>query len=106
MSYKNVFILFLTLSLIFITTLVKNKSKDLEDKIYNIQESISKNKSEYEILLLEYSYLASPNKLMEYYRLYFDEELVPFKINELEKIVLDNNSIEIKEFNKFSKNEK
>ena len=106
MSYKNVFILFLTLSLIFITTLVKNKSKDIEDKIYNIQESFSKNKSEYEILLLEYNYLASPNKLMEYYRLYFDEELAPFKISELEKIVLDNNSIEIKEFNKFSKNEK
>ena len=74
MSYKNVFILFLTLILIVITTLVKNKSKDIEDKIYNIQESFSKNKSEYEILLLEYNYLASPNKLMEYYRLYFEKK--------------------------------
>ena len=56
-------------------------------------------------MLLEYNYLTSPEKLMEYHRLYFDDNLVPLKINDLKEIEFNKNSFEIKKLDKFLKNE-
>ena len=105
MNYKNITIFTIILILIFSTTLIKNKTKDLEEDIYLTRESISKKKSEYQIMLLEYNYLTSPEKLMEYYRLYFDDNLVPLKIDELKQIEFNINSFEIKKLGKFLQNE-
>ena len=44
MNYRNIIIFIITLILIFSTTLIKNKTKDLEEKIYLTRESISKKK--------------------------------------------------------------
>ena len=101
MNYKNIIIFTITLILIFSTTLIKNKTKDLEEKIYLTRESISKKKSEYQIMLLEYNYLTSPEKLMEYHRLYFDDNLMPLKIDDLKQIEFNKNSFEIKKLDKF-----
>ena len=105
MNYKNIIIFTITLILIFSTTLIKNKKKDLDEKIYLTRESISKKKSEFEIMLLEYNYLTSPEKLMEYHRLYFDDNLVPLKINDLKEIEFNKNYFEIKKLDKFLQNE-
>jgi len=105
MNYKNIIIFTITLILIFSTTLIKNKTKDLEEKIYLTRESISKKKSEYQIMLLEYNYLTSPEKLMEYHRLYFDDNLVPLKIDDLKQIELNKNAFEIKKLGKFLQND-
>ena len=105
MNYKKILIFTITLILIFSTTLIKNKTKDLEEKIYLTRESISKKKSEYQIMLLEYNYLTSPEKLMEYHRLYFEDNLVPLKINDLKEIEFNKNSFDIKKLDKFLQNE-
>ena len=105
MNYKNIIIFTITLILIFSTTLIKNKTKDLEEKIYLTRESISKKNSEYQIMLLEYNYLTSPEKLMEYHILFFDDNLVPLKINDLKEIEFNENSFEIKKLDKFLQNE-
>ena len=105
MNYKNIIIFTITLILIFSTILIKNKTKDLEEKIYLTRESISKKNSEYQIMLLEYNYLTSPEKLMEYHRLYFDDNLVPLKISHLKEIEFNQNSFEIKKLDKFLQNE-
>ena len=105
MNYKNITIFTIILILIFSTTLIKNKTKDLEEKIYLTRESISKKKSDYQIMLLEYNYLTSPEKLMEYHRLYFDDNLVPLKIDDLKQIELNKNAFEIKKLGKFLQNE-
>ena len=62
-------------------------------------------KSEHQIMLLEYNYLTSPEKLMEYHRLYFDDNLVPLKIDDLKQIEFNKNSFEIKKLGKFLQNE-
>ena len=105
MNYKNITIFTITLILIFSTTLIKNKTKDLEENIYLTKESISEKKSEYQIMLLEYNYLTSPEKLMEYHRLYFDDNLVPLKIDDLQQIEFNINFFEIKKLGKFLQNE-
>ena len=101
MNYKNITFFTITLILIFSTTLIKNKTKDLEEKIYITKESISKKETEHKKMLLEYNYLTSPVKLMEYHKLYFDEDLIPLKIDDLKQIKLNKSSFEIKELDKF-----
>ena len=48
--------------LILSTSLVKNSTKEIEDKILTIEEGITSLKSEFGDILLEYNYLSSPEK--------------------------------------------
>ena len=52
--------------LIFFTSFIKNSTKEIDEEIYITQERIGKLQSEYENLKLEYNYLSSPQKLLEY----------------------------------------
>ena len=47
---------------------------------------------------MEYDYLSSPDKLLEYQVLYFDDELVKKDIQTLKKIEITNNKITISSF--------
>ena len=90
MNYKNIIFFTITLILIFSTTLIKNKTKDLEEKIYITKESISKKETEHKKMLLEYNYLTSPDRLMEYSNMYFEKELKKKKITDLKNFKLKN----------------
>ena len=48
------------------TSLVKNSTKEIEDKIFMVNENIRSLKSELGDVLLEYNYLSSPDKLTQY----------------------------------------
>ena len=54
------------LILILATSLVKNSTKEIEDKTFNINENIRSLKVELDELLLEYNFLSSPEKLSQY----------------------------------------
>ena len=84
--------------LIFFTSFIKNSTKAIDEEIYITQERIGKLQSEYENLKLEYNYLSSPQKLLEYQNLYFDDELIPIDINSLNRITIEKDKIN---FNKF-----
>ncbi len=89
-------LVFLTLCLVVFTTLIKNSSKNLEDKIFSKQENIRILKKEVSDLLLEYNYLSSAEQLLKYQLRYFEEELVKKNINELKVIKNIQDEIEIK----------
>ena len=89
-------LVFLTLSLVVFTTLIKNSSKNLEDEIFTKQENIRILEKEVNDLLLEYNYLSSAEQLLKYQSRYFEEELVQKKLNQFEIIKNINNEIEIK----------
>ena len=57
------------------------------------------------MLQLEHDYLTSPQKLLEYKYMYFDEDLNQLKIENINTIYLNNNNFSISEFS-FLKNEK
>ena len=61
--------------LIVSTTLTKNSTKKLDKNIFETQEDIRALNDIYELVLLDYNYLTSPNKLMEYSQIYFEKEL-------------------------------
>ena len=95
---KKLFLIFFIIFLIIVTTITKNSTKKLESQIFNVKENISVLKNKYELVLLDYNYLTTPKKLMEYQSKYFENELSEIDIVKLKKITLINNSLQIEEF--------
>ena len=92
---------FITVIIIFIfaTTITKNSTKNLDKKIFESKENIRLLKNNYDLVLLDYSYLSTPKMLIEFQILFFENDLVPLKIENTNKMILKDNSIIIKKFN-------
>ena len=84
--------------LILATSLVKNSTKEIEDKIFMVNENIRPLKSELGDMLLEYNYLSSPDKLTQYQTQYFEKDLIKIDITKIKKLTEKNNNIEISDF--------
>ena len=83
-------LLALTIIILVLTTaIIKNTTKKIEDKIFAYKESLRLLKSDLENIQLEYDYLSSAEKLLEYQSLYFEDQLFQKKI---EDIKIYNNS--------------
>ena len=86
------------LILILATSLVKNSTKEIEDKIFMVNENIRPLKSELGDVLLEYNYLSSPNKLAQYQTQYFEKDLIKIDITKIKKLSEENSQIKISNF--------
>ena len=84
--------------LIIVTSLVKNSTKEIEDQTFSLNENIRTLKSELGDLILEYNYLSSPEKLIEYQSQYFKNDLKKIDIKKMRKIILINNNLETTDF--------
>ncbi len=72
-------IFFLVLS----TAIIKNTTKKIEDEIYTLKENIRVLKSDFENVSLDYDYLSSAEKLLQYQSLYFEDELIQKNIKDI-----------------------
>ena len=88
----------LIIFLVFATTFTKNSTKKLDKEIFETKENLRLLKGKYELVLLDYNYLTSPKKLMDYQRKYFENELIPIDIEKTNTIILKDNSITFKKF--------
>ena len=68
------------------TSLIKNSTKDLDDQIYSLNENILFLKNRYEDSKLEFDYLSSSDKLLEYQKLYFENSLAQKSLNKLKSL--------------------
>ncbi len=93
---KKLFFLIPVIFLIFATTVIKNSTKQLDKKIFEMKENLRVLQDKYELILLEYNYLTSPKKLMEYQKKYFDSELLEADIKSLNWIEIRNKEVKIK----------
>ena len=87
-------IFFLVLS----TAIIKNTTKQIEDEIFTAKENIRVLKSEFENVLLEYDYLSSAERLLEYQSQYFEDELIQKNINNIRVYDTSNDVNKIKNF--------
>ena len=85
--FKKILIFIPIIFLIISTTFIKNSTKNLDKKIFETQENIRALNEIHELVLLDYNYLTSPNKLMEYSQLYFEKELKKKKITDLKTFI-------------------
>ena len=90
--------LFSILILILITSLVKNSTKEIEDKIFTYNENIRSLKTELGNIVLENNYLSSPEKLIEHQSQYFENDLIRIDINEIKKIAIYDDFLKITNF--------
>ena len=88
--HKKIFLFIPIIILIISTALTKNSTKRLDKKIFEIQEEIRVLNDIYELVLFDYNYLTSPNKLMEYSKIYFDNELRKKEITDLQILKFKN----------------
>ena len=93
------------LVLILITSLIKNSTKEIEDQIFIVKENIRPLKSELEDVLLEFNYLSSPEKLVQYQTQYFEKDLIKIEIMNIKEIFKNNETLEIKNLISKSGNE-
>ena len=93
------------LILILSTSLIKNSTKEIEDKIFNLNESIRSLKVEFSDVMLEYNFLSSPDKLIQFQNQYFEKDLIKIDITKIKKISEDDYSLEISDFIKENNNE-
>ena len=100
---RVVFVIILVL--ILATSLVKNSTKEIEDKIVMIKENIRPLKSELGDVLLEYNYLSSPDKLTQYQTQYFEKNLIKIDIMKIKKLTEKYKHISVSNFIEKKKDE-
>ena len=86
-------VILLILILVVSTTLTKNSTKKIDYHIQETKENIRILRNKYEYVLLDYNYLSSPKKLMEYQAKYFDKDLIPVNVEEMKQIKFKDNKI-------------
>ena len=80
---KNFFLTLVIFFLVLSTAIIKNTTKQIEDEIFTAKENIRVLNSEFENISLEYDYLSSAERLLEYQSQYFEDELIQKNINDL-----------------------
>ena len=100
---KKIILILSIFFLIVITTFTKNSTKKLDNQIFNIRENISVLKDKYDLVLLDYNYLTSPKKLLEYQSKYFETDLISLDITQIKEIKEENNKLAIMELSEIKK---
>tara|TARA_A100001011_G_C14244567_1_gene814912 strand:+ start:924 stop:1229 length:306 start_codon:yes stop_codon:yes gene_type:complete len=92
---KKFSIIFLILFLIAFTAIIKNSTKRIDDMIFVSEEIIRDLKKDLANINLEYHYLSSTEKLLDFQNMYFDDELIKKPIKEIKIIKQKMDKLEI-----------
>ena len=95
---KKISIISLIFFLILFTAVIKNSTKRIEDKIFVSKENLRSLKKNFENIKLEYDYLSSAEKLLEFQIMYFEEELIKKDIRNIKIIDETMNNFKIEQF--------
>ena len=103
---KKLTIIIFIFSLIFSTALIKNSTKKIEDEIFAVKESLRVFENELDDTKLEFEYLSSTEKLLEYQSKYFEKDLIQKNINSIKTLIKNSDDLFISDLNTFEINEK
>ena len=84
------------LSLILLTAIIKNSTKKIDEDIFILKENLRSLKNEFENMKLEFEFLSSSERLLDFQKSYFEDKLVPKDINEIEVISKNSNQLQKK----------
>ena len=93
---NKIFIITFILSLILLTAFIKNSTKKIEDDILVKKENLQDLKKELSDSKLEFHYLSSAQKLLEYQSLYFEQDLIQKDINQIKILEKTTQGIKLK----------
>tara|TARA_B100000214_G_C23457822_1_gene396902 strand:+ start:101 stop:406 length:306 start_codon:yes stop_codon:yes gene_type:complete len=79
---KSVFLVII-FTLIISTSIIKNSTKELDEQIYSVKENLIFLEERLKDSKLEFNYLSSSEKLLEYQELYFENLLIKKSLKDL-----------------------
>ena len=91
--------------MIVCTSIIKNSTKEIEDKIYTVKENLLFLEKRLKDSKLEFDYLSSSEKLLEYQKLYFENSLQKKSLKEIKTLKIDNNILKIGNLSILDKND-
>ena len=103
---KKFFVIIFIFVLIFSTAIIKNSTKKIEDKIFTVKESLIDLENELGDTRLDFEYLSSTEKLLEYQSLYFEKDLIQKSIHSIKILSKESDSLFISNLNTLGINEK
>tara|TARA_B100001115_G_C15770282_1_gene377972 strand:- start:631 stop:948 length:318 start_codon:yes stop_codon:yes gene_type:complete len=103
---KKIVVIIFIFFLIFSTAIIKNSTKKIEDEIFAVKESLRVFENELGDTRLEFEYLSSTEKLLEYQSKYFEKDLIQKNIDSIKTLNKKSNDLFISDLNIFEINEK
>ena len=103
---KKIVVITFIFLLIFSTAIIKNSTKKIEDEIFAVKESLRVFENELDDTKLEFEYLSSTEKLLEYQSKYFEKDLIQKNINSIKTLIKKSDDLFISDLNTFEINEK
>jgi hypothetical protein len=94
---KKIALVLIIFSLILSNAIIKNSAKKNEDKIFTLKENIRALDSELEKIKLEFDYLSSSDKLLEFQSLYFENDLMQKTIENIKVFKASNKDNKIED---------
>ena len=95
---KKISLILLLITLIVFTAFIKNSTKRIDDQIFTVKENTRVLKKNYENIRLEFDYLSSAEKLLEFQNLYFENELIKKDIQKIRIMDVISKEFKIKKF--------
>ena len=91
------FVFIILIMLVTGTSIVKNSTIGIDDKIYSVRENLLFLENRLMDTKLDFDYLSSPEKLQKYQKLYFENSLKKKSLKELKTLEFFKNEIKIKD---------
>ena len=98
---KKIVVIIFIFFLIFSTAIIKNSTKKIEDEIFAVKESLRVFENELGDTRLEFEYLSSTEKLLEYQSKYFEKDLIQKNIDSIKTLNKKSNDLFITDLNIF-----
>ena len=92
---KKFLIISVIFFLIFFTAFIKNSTKRIDDLIFTSEENLRALSKDFENIKLEYDFLSSTERLLQFQNKYFEEELIKKKIQNIKIIYKSDSDLNI-----------
>ena len=83
---RKFFVISLISLLVLFTAIIKNSTKKIDEDIFVLEENIRGLKNEFENIKLEFEFLSSSERLLDFQKSYFEDNLIQKDIKEIEII--------------------
>ena len=83
---RKFFVISLIFLLILFTAIIKNSTKKIDEDIFVLEENIRGLKNEFENIKLEFEFLSSSERLLDFQKSYFEYDLIQKDIKEIKII--------------------
>ena len=83
---RKFFVISLIFLLVLFTAIIKNSTKKIDEDIFVLEENIRGLKNELENIKLEFEFLSSSERLLDFQKSYFEDNLIQKEKKEIEII--------------------